>query len=220
MTKGKKQEPDLFAEDFVAEWDSKFQPLINLYQDKPHPLLYKNLYQLIVMVILSAQDSDKHINQVAPPFFAAFGDFAAIAKSSPEALHPYLNGVRNFGNKCNWLHKTAMKLASGKISLKMEDLTALDGIGRKSANVIRREMKEPAEGIIVDLHVLRVIPRLGISHAKDGTRMEKDLMQVVSKKLWHHLGMSVSFLGRETCRPTNPKCGACVMQVHCPAARV
>lgn len=112
-----------------------------------------------------------------------------------------------------------MKLASGKISLKMEDLTALDGIGRKSANVIRREMKEPAEGIIVDLHVLRVIPRLGISQAKDGTRMEKDLMQAVSKKLWHHLGMSISFLGREVCRPTNPKCGECVMLHHCPAGR-
>lgn len=101
----------------------------------------------------------------------------------------------------------------------MEDLTALDGIGRKSANVIRREMKEPAEGIIVDLHVLRVIPRLGISQAKDGTRMEKDLMQAVSKKLWHHLGMSISFLGREVCRPTNPKCGECVMLHHCPAGR-
>lgn len=215
MARKKTGQGDLFGEEPPGDWDKKFQPLIEKYKDTSHPLLYKNLYQLMVMVILSAQDSDRHINQVAPPFFAAFPDFASLAKVTPEALHPYLNGVRNFANKCIWLCKTGQKLASGKISLKMEDLVALDGIGRKSANVIRREMKEPAEGIIVDLHVLRVVPRLGISEAKDGTRMEKDLMATLSKPLWHHVGMCISFLGRETCRPTNPKCGACVMQPHC-----
>lgn len=169
----------------------------------------------MVMVVLSAQDSDKHINEVAPPFFAAFPDFAAIAQTSPKALHPYLKDVRNFAHKCEWLFKTAVKLGNGKISLKMEDLTDLDGIGRKSANVIRREMRESAEGIIVDLHVLRVAPRLGISKAKDATRMEKDLMQAISKPLWHHAGMCISFLGRETCRPSSPKSTECIMNPHC-----
>jgi endonuclease III len=220
MGKGKTRQGDLFGDEPPGTWDEKFKPLIAKYQETSHPLLYKNLYQLMVMVVLSAQDSDRHINQVAQPFFAAFPDFAAIAKTSPEALHPYLSGVRNFANKCNWLFKTAVKLAQGKISLRMDDLTALDGIGRKSANVIRREMKEPAEGIIVDLHVLRVIPRLGISQAKDGTKMEKDLMQAISKPLWHQVGMCISFLGRETCRPTNPKCHECVMSPHCPSANL
>ena len=67
----------------------------------------------------------------------------------------------------------------------------------------------------VDLHVLRVVPRLGISQAKDATRMEKDLMAALPKPLWHHVGMCISFLGRETCRPTNPKCSECVMQAYC-----
>ncbi len=211
---------NLFDPPSGGEWDEKLRPLIEKYKDKSHPLQYKNLYQLIVMVVLSAQDSDKHINEVAPPFFAAFPDFAAIAKSSPKALHPYLKGVRNFAHKCEWLYKTAEKLGKNQISLNMDDLIALDGIGRKSANVIRREMNESAEGIIVDLHVLRVIPRLGISQAKDATRMEKDLMQAISKPLWHHVGMSISFLGRETCRPSNPKCGECVMSPHCAFARL
>ncbi len=173
----------------------------------------------MVMVVLSAQDSDRHINEIAPPFFAAFPDFAAIAEASPKALHPYLKGVRNFPHKCEWLYKTAKKLGKNKISLNTDDLVALDGIGRKSANVIRREMKENAEGIIVDLHVLRVVPRLGISQAKDATRMEKDLMKVISRPLWHHVGMCISFLGRETCRPSNPKCGECVMNLHCAFAQ-
>ena len=203
------------ADLFESEWDDHLKPLIEEYKNRHHPLSYKNLYQLIVMVVLSAQDSDKHINEVAPPFFAAFPNFASIAAAQPEDLHPYLRGVRNFGNKCTWLHATAQKLGGGNISLAMDALTALSGIGRKSANVIRREMKEPAEGIIVDLHVLRVVPRLGISQAKDATRMEKDLMKVISKPLWHHVGMSISFLGREICRPTNPKCGECIMQAHC-----
>jgi endonuclease III len=215
MARRQSDRGDLFGNEPPGNWDAKFLPLIEKYKDTPHPLLYKNLYQLMVMVILSAQDSDRHINQVAPPFFTAFPDFAAVARVGPEALHPYLSGVRNFRNKCVWLRKTATKLASGKVSLKMEDLTSLDGIGRKSANVIRREMKEVAEGVIVDLHVLRVIPRLGISQAKDGTRMEKDLMQTLSKSIWHHVGMCISFLGRETCRPSNPRCGECVMQAHC-----
>lgn len=215
MARKKDTTGNLFDPTSGNAWDEKLLPLIEKYQATPHPLQYKNLYQLMVMVILSAQDSDKHINEVAPPFFAAFSDFSAIAKASPKALHPYLKSVRNFANKCEWLYKTATKLGSGKISLKMEDLTALDGIGRKSANVIRREMKEKAEGIIVDLHVLRVVPRLGISQAKDATRMEKDLMQAISEPLWHHAGMCISFLGRETCRPSNPKCGECVMNPHC-----
>lgn len=210
----------MFDQPDNGAWDKKIKPLIAKYSKTAHPLLYKNLYQLIVMVVLSAQDSDKHINQVAPPFFTAFPDFAAIAQTPPESLHPYLKGVRNFAHKCIWLSKTAEKLKTGKISLKMEDLTALDGIGRKSANVIRREMGEPAEGIIVDLHVLRIGPRLGISHAKDAPRMEKDLMQALSKPLWHHAGMCISFLGRETCRPTNPKCHECVMSPHCPSANL
>lgn len=204
----------------ASPWDAKLRPLILKYRRKPHPLKYENLYQLIVMVILSAQSSDKYINQIAPALFGAFPDFAAIAGSRPKSLYPYLSGIRNFANKSRWLHETATKLGSGEISLETDDLVSLSGIGRKSANVIRREMKEPAEGIIVDLHVLRVIPRLGISQAKDGTRMEKDLMQAISEPLWHHLGMCISFLGRETCRPTNPKCHGCVMSPHCPSANL
>ena len=219
MARKKDDNGSLFDPPDGGAWDEKLGPLIEKYKAKAHPLQYKNLYQLIVMVVLSAQDADRHINEVAPPFFAAFPDFASIAKASPKELQPYLRGVRNFAHKCEWLCKTAEKLGNGKISLKMEDLTALDGIGRKSANVIRREMGESAEGIIVDLHVLRVVPRLGISQAKDATRMEKELMKAISKPLWHHVGMCISFLGRETCRPTNPKCGECVMNPHCAFTR-
>jgi len=97
----------------------------------------------------------------------------------------------------------------------MTELTALKGVGRKSANVIMREAEVKAEGIMCDLHVLRVVPRLGISQAKDGTKMEKDLMAVIPQDMWGEVGMAISFLGRETCRPTNPKHNECVMNKVC-----
>ncbi|MFM7857102.1 MAG: endonuclease III domain-containing protein, partial [Flammeovirgaceae bacterium] len=86
----------------------------------------------------------------------------------------------------------------------LEALTALPGIGRKSANVILREMGLPAEGVIVDLHVVRVAPRLGIAKGTDPKKIEKQIMESLDPKDWD-AGMAISFLGREICRPTNPK---------------
>ena len=97
----------------------------------------------------------------------------------------------------------------------LEGLTALPGIGRKSANVILRETGMPAEGVMVDLHVLRVAPRLGIATGTDPKKMEKQMMEQVEQKDWGEVGMAISFLGRETCRPTNPKHSECVMNTVC-----
>lgn len=199
-----------------TDWAEAFKPLIKKYKGKDHPLEYKNLYQLVVMVILSAQDSDKHINQVAPPFFKAFPDMKSLARADAEALYPFIGKVRNFGNKTKWLMELAQKIKDNKnIPLTMEELTALPGIGRKSANVIMRESKVKAEGVIVDLHVVRVAPRIGVATGTDPKKIEKQLMEAVPQKDWGELGMAISFLGRETCRPTNPKHSECIMKDHC-----
>src|SRR5258705_295231 len=97
----------------------------------------------------------------------------------------------------------------------MEKLTALKGIGRKSANVIMREERVPAEGIIADLHVIRVSPRIGlIQEIQDGNKAEKQLMQILPKNIWGEIGMAISFLGREICRP-KPKCEECPINTIC-----
>jgi endonuclease-3 len=90
----------------------------------------------------------------------------------------------------------------------------LPGIGRKSANVIKREAGAAPEGIIVDLHVVRVAPRLGIATGTDPKKIEKQMMEVLPAKRWD-AGMAMSFLGREICRPTNPQCEVCVMKRVC-----
>jgi endonuclease-3 len=197
-------------------WAEEVKPLLKKYKGKKHPLEYKSIYQLVVMVVLSAQDSDRHINQVAPEFFSAFPDMESLSRANAESLHKYIGGVRNFGNKTKWLMEMSQEIKSDKkIPLTMEDLTSLPGIGRKSANVIMREAGKPAEGIIVDLHVVRVAPRIGLASGTDPKKIEKQLMEVIPEKDWGEIGMAISFLGRETCRPTNPKHSECVMNTVC-----
>lgn len=201
----------------AVNWKKEIQPLIKKYKGKKHPLDYNNNhYHLLVMVVLSAQDSDRHINQIAPELFKAFPDMKALAKADPESLFPYINKVRNFGNKAKWLLELARTIKEDKnIPATLEELTALPGIGRKSANVIMREMGVKAAGIIVDLHVVRVAPRLGIATGTDPKKIEKQMMEALDPADWGEAGMAISFLGRETCRPTNPKHSECVMKDVC-----
>src|SRR5215831_13440215 len=197
------------------DWEEAIQPLLKKYKGKKHPLEYGNIYQLLVMVVLSAQDSDRHINKIAPEFFKAHPNMESLSKASAEDLFPFIGGVRNFGNKAKWLVKIAQQVQSDKnIPKTMDDLTALPGIGRKSANVIMREAGVKAEGVMVDLHVVRVAPRLGIAHGSDPKKIEKEIMEAIAPKDWGEVGMAISHLGREICRPT-PKHSECPMTDVC-----
>jgi len=198
------------------DWNVGMRPLIEKYQGKPHPLSQKNRYQLLVMVLLSAQDSDRHINELAPALFRAFPSMDKLAGATEDELHSLLNSVRNFENKTKWLMKLAPTVGTdAAIPRNLAALTKLPGIGRKSANVILRESGLPAEGIIVDLHVVRVAPRIGIAEGDNPEKIEKQLMAALEVASWGEAGMALSFLGRETCRPTNPHCGVCVMNPVC-----
>ncbi len=198
------------------DWVEKLNPILKKYKDRKHPLDYHNLYQLLVMVVLSAQDSDANINKIAPALFEVYPDMESLSVSNVEALIPNISKVRNFGTKANWLLEIAKTIKKDEnIPLTMEGLIALKGIGRKSANVIMREANVPAEGIIADLHVIRVAPRIGlIPESKDGNKVEKQLMEVVPKEIWGEIGMAISFLGREICRP-QPKCAECPIREDC-----
>jgi endonuclease-3 len=205
---------DLFGQ--TNDWETKLTPILEKYKNRKHPLEYQNLYQLLVMVVLSAQDSDANINKIAPVLFKVFPNMESLSVSNAEALIPHISKVRNFGNKANWLIEIAQTVQKDQnIPLTMESLTDLKGIGRKSANVIMREAGVPAEGIIADLHVLRVAPRIGlIAETKDGNKAEKLLLQILPKNIWGEIGMAISFLGREICRP-KPKCEECPINKIC-----
>jgi endonuclease-3 len=198
------------------EWLKALKPLFKKYKGKKHPLNHENRYQLVVMVILSARDSDRHINSLAPALFKKYPSMKHLAKAHPKNLYPYIGKVMNFVNKANWLVALAKTVRyDRKIPTTLEDLTALSGIGRKSANVIISESGGEMEGVIVDLHVLRVAPRPGIAQGTNPSKIEKQLMEKISQKYWGILGMSLTHLGREICRPKNPKCPKCPANKAC-----
>lgn len=205
---------DLFGE--TSDWETKLTPILKKYKDKKHPLEYQNTYQLLIMVILSAQDSDANINAVSSLLFKEYPTLNSLTKIDAETLIPYISKVRNHATKAKWIIEIAKTIKNDKdIPLTILELTSLKGIGRKSANVILRETHKPAEGIIADLHVIRVAPRIGIiKESNDGNKIEKDLMKVLPKKIWSEIGMAISFLGRETCRP-KPKCPECLLTDFC-----
>jgi endonuclease-3 len=197
-----------------TDWAKAIQPLLKKYKDKRHPLQYGNMYQLMVLVVLSAQSTDERINQMAPEFFKAFPDMSSLANASPDQLFPYIHTVRNFAHKAKWLTEIAKKIKKdSSIPRTLDELTELPGIGRKSANVILREAGAPAEGVIVDLHVVRVAPRLGIASGDDPKKIEQQLMNTLPPKEWD-AGMAMSFLGREICLP-KPQCEKCLMNEVC-----
>ena len=197
-----------------TNWPKAIQPLLKKYKNTKHPLDYKNIYQLLVMVVLSAQDSDRNINTIAPKLFEAYPNMKALSKATEETLFPFISKVRNFANKAKWLMEIAKTIKEDKkIPLTHESLTSLKGIGSKSANVILREAHKQAEGVIVDLHVVRVAPRLGLAKGTDPKKIEMQIKEILPQKDWD-AGMAMSFHGREICRP-QPKCEICLMKKVC-----
>jgi endonuclease-3 len=197
------------------DWGKAIQPLIKKYRNKKHPLKYRNHYELLIAVILSAQGTDKLINQMSADLFKAYPTMESLSRATVEDLNPYIGKVRSFFKKAEWIIRIAKELKTEKnIPLTMDGLVELPGIGRKSANVILREAGKKPEGVIVDIHVLRVAPRIGIAKGDDATAIEKQLMKTLPNKDWE-AGMAMSFLGREVCHPTDPEHEKCVMNKVC-----
>ena len=191
------------------------EPLIQKYGKLKHPLDYANTYQLLVAVILAGRDSDNHINKISPEFFKAYPSILTLKKSTPEDLYPLLSSVRSFRKKSAWLTEIANMIEDdSRIPSTIEGLTKLPGIGRKTANIIIRESGHKAEGIMVDLHVVRVAPRIGVVTTNKPDKIEKQLMEVLPQEKWNDVGMSLSFHGREICRP-KPKCEICIVNQVC-----
>ena len=206
---------DLFTP--PKDWKIILQPIIDTYKGRKHPLEYSNLYELMVAVLLSAQDSDAHINKIMPYYIEKYPNLEAINTSNLTAIENIIFPVMNSKNKASWLYEIAKTLEKNEnIPLTLHNLIQLKGIGRKSANVILKEMNQPAEGIIADLHVIRVAPRIGLTdESKDGIKIEKQLMSILPKEIWNEIGMALSFLGREICRPSHPKCPICSLKRDC-----
>ncbi|MCX7983922.1 MAG: endonuclease III [Bacteroidetes bacterium] len=200
----------------TKRWETILQPLLKIYGSRKHPLAYRNVYELTIMIVLSAQTTDALINSIAPTLFEKYPSFKSLAQATPSELYPFIQSVRGYRKKAEWIIAIAKSLANKQeYPRSIEELTSLPGIGRKTANVILRELGAPPQGIFIDLHVARVVPRLGITSETKPEKIEKALMSVLPQHLWHDAGMAFSYLGREVCRPKNPHCDNCPLFQHC-----
>ncbi len=199
----------------TVNWNEAVQPLLHIYKDRKPVLQYENIYQLLVMLILSGQDTDTHINKVAPELFRAYPDMSSLLKASQNDLVNFIGPVRNSNTKAEWLMRVARQLRDSDVaSLTFEELLALPGIGRKSAHLLRHEAGQHPAGVMVDVNVIRVVNRLGIASGEEPRQVEKQLMNNLSPDNWN-AGVSMSYLGRDTCRPGYPNHSQCVMKQSC-----
>lgn len=185
-------------------------------------LHYSNPFELIVAVVLSAQCTDKRINQVTPRLFADFPTPEAMAATTPEVVYDYIRSVSYPNNKARHLVGLARMLCDrfgGQVPSTLEELTQLPGVGRKTANVVQAVAFGKA-ALAVDTHVFRVSHRLGLVPARCTTpySVEMELRRHIPEHLVAASHYWLLLLGRYTCLARRPKCGTCGLSDVCPSA--
>ncbi len=179
-------------------------------------LNFKNLYELVVCVMLSAQCTDKRVNLITPALFSEFPDIKSLSKANLNSLKLLINSCSFFNNKAENLIKMAksvMENFGGKIPLNKKDLMSLAGIGQKTANVVLIEFK--GENLMaVDTHVFRVSHRLDLSKAKTPELTEIDLVKAFKTEL-NYLHQAMVLFGRYTCKAVKPNCKECFLNEIC-----
>lgn len=192
--------------------------LLGKYPDASCSLDYRNPFELLVATILAAQCTDERVNMVTPALFAKYPDAAAMSKADAATLEKMIQSTGFFRNKTRSLlgmSKALVEEHGGRVPEEMDALTALPGVGRKTANVVRGNcFGKPA--IIVDTHCMRLSGRLGFTKNTDPDKIEQDLMEIVPEKDWTMWSHLMVFHGRRTCTARKPACPECAASKFCP----
>jgi endonuclease-3 len=191
--------------------------LISKYSDAKTELEYKNLYELLISVMLSAQCTDKRVNIITPALFEKYPDAKTLSNANLEDVKEFIRSCSFFNNKAKNIIKMAQSVVteySGKIPLDEKKLIKLAGVGQKTANVVMIEYTQ-ANLMAVDTHVFRVAHRLGLSEAKTPAKTEEDLVKKFKNDLYIlHQGMVL--FGRYICKSKNPMCESeCFLKEYC-----
>ena len=184
-------------------------------------LRYKNDFQLLVAVMLSAQCTDARVNMVTPALFRAYPDAAATAALRQNQLEPLIRTCGLYRSKAKNIIAASRLLVErhgGRVPRTMAELIELPGVGRKTANVVLAVAFDKA-AIAVDTHVFRVANRLGLTNAKNPVQTETQLMRVIPEAEWSEAHHWLIHHGREICHARRPECGRCPLRELCPSAR-
>ena len=181
---------------------------------------YSNPLELLVATILSARCSDKQVNRVTPGLFAKYPTAADYAAARLAELEQDLKSIGLYRNKARNIQACCRVLVEhhhGQVPRSMEELTQLDGVGRKTANVVLGNAFGLNFGVVVDTHVTRLSRRLGLSRQTDPAKIELDLMKIAPREQWTLLSHWLIWHGRRRCQARNPDCAHCEIQLLCPA---
>ena len=186
------------------------------YPDSVTELEYKNLYELLISVMLSAQCTDKRVNIITPALFKAYPNPISLANADLDEVKSYINSCSFFNNKAKNLIKMAQSVIENyenEIPLERDELVKLAGVGQKTANVVMIEYAG-ANLMAVDTHVYRVAHRLGLSDTKTAIKCEEELSKKFKTDL-HLLHQAMVLFGRYRCKALKPECEECFMAGHC-----
>lgn len=184
-------------------------------------LNYSNPLELLVATILSAQCTDERVNQETVALFQKYRTAKDYAQAPLAALEHDLRRINFYRNKAKSIKtacQTLVERFGGKVPSRMEDLTTLHGVARKTANVILGNAFGVQAGIVVDTHVMRLAQRMAFTAQADRDKIEQDLMALVPQKDWTHFGHVIIQHGRATCKAPKPLCQQCVLDATlCPS---
>jgi endonuclease III len=192
--------------------------LDRMYPDATCALVHESPWQLLVATILSAQCTDKRVNEVTPGLFRKYPtpqDFAAVR---PEVLAVDIRSTGFFNNKAKSVVGAARKIMAefgGEVPRTMDEMLTIPGAARKTANVVLGTAYGIASGIVVDTHVQRVSARLDLTKNTDPVKIEQDLIKIIPKEKWILFSHQVILHGRALCQARGPKCAECGLNSVC-----
>lgn len=184
---------------------------------------FRNPLELLIATILSAQCTDKRVNMVTPALFAKYRSAKDYASASPAELEKAIKSTGFFRNKAKSIRgamSAIVKLHQGKVPNTMDQLRALPGVGRKTANVVLGNAFGKNEGIVVDTHVARLSQRLRLTRNVDPEKIERDLMKMVPRQHWTDWSHWLIWHGRRRCFARKPDCSQCEVFRLCPSGKV
>lgn len=191
--------------------------LSRMHEGAACELNFSTPFELLVAVILSAQCTDKRVNIITEKLFKVYNKPEQFAALTIEQLKPYIFSCGFYNNKGNniiKMSKALMDKHNGEVPCTMEELTALDGVGRKTASVVLA-VAFGIPAMPVDTHVFRVSRRIGLATANTADGVERQLMELVDKEYWHDLHHYLIFHGRYICHSRKPSCENCLLTEYC-----
>lgn len=195
--------------------------LTRVYPKLKTTLRFKTPFQLLIATMLSAQCTDERVNQVTKDLFKRLNkpeDFANIKLKGLETIIRSTGYYKLKAKRIRNASRMIVRKFNSDVPNNMKDLLSLDGVGRKTANIVLFVVFDKIDGIAVDTHVTRCSRRLGWTKSKNPNRIETDLRSVISRDLWGEVSMLLILHGREICTSRKPRCEKCILKDMCPSA--